>query len=63
MGLIETNELNIIISDDGNGFDTNQKKNGIGIKNMKARIGELNGNFTIQTEVGKGTKINLIIPI
>ena len=63
MALVETKEINILISDDGQGFDTNQKKYGIGIKNMKARIMELNGTFAIHTKVGKGTKINLIIPI
>lgn len=62
MALTECNEINMTITDDGNGFDTKQKKNGIGIKNMEARVIELNGSFTIQSEVGKETKINLIIP-
>ena len=62
MSLIESNEINIVISDDGIGFDTNKKSNGIGIKNMKARIVELNGKFNIKSELHQGTEINLTIP-
>jgi len=58
----KASEINITITDDGNGFDTGQKRNGIGIKNMKIRIQELNGTFDIQSEIKKGTKVNLIIP-
>lgn len=62
MSLTETNEIHISISDDGKGFNTNQKKSGIGIKNMKTRATELKGTFTIQSEIKKGTQINLTIP-
>ena len=31
----DLNEINVAISDDGNGFDMKQKKNGIGIKNSR----------------------------
>lgn len=58
----ETDEIFIAISDDGNGFNPHEKKDGIGIKNMKIRMEELNGTFDIQSELKKGTKINLIIP-
>jgi signal transduction histidine kinase len=63
MTLSETNEIVIIISDDGTGFDNSKKSSGIGIKNMKLRMEELNGSFDIQSEIGKGTKINLTIPM
>lgn len=62
MSKSEENELLITISDDGNGFDTTQKKNGIGLSNMKTRVAELNGKITIESALKKGTKINLIIP-
>ena len=58
----DLNEILITISDDGNGFDTKEKNNGIGLKNMKIRMQELNGTVDIQSEVNKGTKVNLIIP-
>lgn len=58
----ESDELQIEISDDGKGFDTTLKKNGIGLNNMKKRVAELNGKLDIQSALKKGTKINLMIP-
>lgn len=57
--------ISIQISDNGKGFniDTTIKKSGIGIKNMKHRIEELNGQFSIDSIKKVGTKINLVIPL
>lgn len=55
-------KLNVTIADDGIGFDTRSGKRGIGHKNMRERATEIQGEFTISSVVGKGTKINLIIP-
>lgn len=63
MSLPTENEIVMTISDDGNGFDSTKKPKGIGLKNMKMRMKELNGTFIIKSSVGKGTKINLKIPI
>jgi len=63
MTLSETNDIDITITDDGIGFDSSKKSSGIGIKNMKLRMEELNGSFNIHSEIGKGTKINLTIPM
>lgn len=54
--------ISIDITDDGMGFDVNTKKNGIGLSNMKARMHEINGEFSIESKPQNGTKINLIIP-
>jgi signal transduction histidine kinase len=51
----------LTISDNGKGFDTTSKKAGIGLKNMQERIEEINGLFTIETALQKGTKINIEI--
>ncbi len=58
----DSNQIKVTISDDGNGFDVRQKSNGIGINNMKIRMQELNGTFDIESEINKGTQIDLIIP-
>ena len=52
----------LTITDNGKGFDTKILKKGIGIKNMKERIEELNGDFSIESETQKGTitKIEII---
>lgn len=55
-------QLSVTITDDGVGFDTRSSKSGIGHKNMRERASEIKGEFAISSIVGKGTKINLIIP-
>ncbi len=62
MSLKESNEINIVILDDGIGFNTNKKSIGIGIQNMKVRMLEMNGEFNIQSQLHQGTEINLTIP-
>lgn len=54
--------IGIEIKDDGIGFNTKSKKNGIGLSNMQARMQEINGDFKIESQPKKGTKINLTIP-
>lgn len=55
--------IHVIIQDDGQGFDTEKKPDGIGLKNMRLRVSEINGDFHIESKPGNGTKINLNIPI
>ncbi|MDO1512863.1 sensor histidine kinase [Maribacter confluentis] len=58
--------LNIIVEDNGKGFDrTNavKGKNGMGLTNIEKRIEHLEGHFTIDSVLGKGTSILIDIPI
>ena len=57
------NILTIEITDDGEGFDTQNPNEGIGIKNMKTRMASLNGKITIESKIKNGTKINLTVSI
>lgn len=52
-------EIILVISDNGKGFDVKAKKKGIGLKNLKERIEEINGTFTIESELEKGTTIKI----
>lgn len=51
------------ITDDGDGFNTNKAKKGIGMKNMLQRTEAVNGEFNIKSEIGKGTTIFIKLPI
>ncbi len=51
----------ISIEDDGIGFDQNIKKDGIGLSNMKRRANEVGADFELKSEIGKGTRLNLMI--
>ena len=56
------NVIFLTISDDGKGFDLADKRSGIGLKNMKERIEEINGVFSIESDSEKGTTIKIEIP-
>lgn len=51
--------LNLTVEDDGVGFDSKKTVYGLGIKNIKNRTQLINGTVDIQSEIGKGTTINI----
>ena len=52
----------ISIIDNGKGFDTTMKRNGIGISNIINRIESYNGEVTLESSLGKGCKLVIRIP-
>ncbi len=55
-------ELQLTIEDNGVGFDSNKKENtGIGLKNMNDRAKILSSKLKVTSELGKGTKIEVVI--
>lgn len=52
----------LLIVDDGIGFDPNKSKKGIGLKNINARVKELNGTVAFRSKVNQGTTIKVKIP-
>jgi len=57
------NNIVLVVSDDGIGFNVNVKKKGIGLQNMISRTKECNGNFNIKSKKGEGTVITITIPL
>ncbi len=57
--------LNIIIEDDGLGFDIKKVnlKNGMGISSIITRVNHLGGTFNVDSTKGKGSSIIIDIPI
>jgi signal transduction histidine kinase len=54
----------LLLKDDGRGFDADTKKyNGIGLTNMKKRTELLGGTLILTAQPGKGTQINITIPV
>jgi signal transduction histidine kinase len=53
----------IEIIDDGKGFDTTQKSKGSGMYNLAKRMQTIGGEFYLTSVVGKGTQINLELPL
>ncbi|MBU5426402.1 sensor histidine kinase [Tissierella pigra] len=64
------NKINLLIIDDGIGFNPesykegcNSVSSGFGLMNIKERVELLNGKFNITSSSNVGTKINLFIPL
>lgn len=62
---LETDDRNIelIVDDDGIGFDTTQQVDGIGLINIRERARNLHGHCDIVTAPGKGCRLHVKIPI
>ncbi len=57
------NQLKLKIFDNGDGFDLNTvDENKYGLRNIRDRVEELNGNVIIQTSEGNGTSLKIEIP-
>jgi signal transduction histidine kinase len=60
---LKNNVILLIISDDGTGFDVNKVKAGIGLKNINARVKEIDGELKIQSEKNYGTTVKIRVPV
>jgi signal transduction histidine kinase len=48
-------EMTVVFEDNGTGFDMNEKKFGIGLRNIQSRVNTLNGNLIIDAKLGRGS--------
>jgi signal transduction histidine kinase len=55
--------LNMLIEDDGKGFDPNIITHRNGLKNLKIRVEKWKGNLKIDTTAGKGARIQILMPV
>ena len=61
----EPANLLITVKDDGKGFDSKSKSNtqkGLGLANMRTRMGLINGQFSINSKPGHGTTATIELP-
>ena len=59
---LEKDLICLDIIDDGDGFDTSKSKKGIGLKNMKSRVDDFEGEITWTSLSGNGTTVKVKIP-
>jgi two-component system NarL family sensor kinase len=66
--LEKTNGLEMVISDNGIGFDFSQSSggntptNGVGMRSLHSRAQLFGGKFSVETVLNKGTNISIFIP-
>lgn len=62
----QNNHLQLEISDAGTGFVPNASldhSEGLGLLGMRERVESVGGNFEIQSKLGVGTKVKIILPL
>ena len=59
----EQQSITCIVRDDGVGFDTTLKANGIGLKNIRSRVDFYSGTMNIISAPGKGCVISINLPL
>ncbi|HEX9047017.1 MAG TPA: ATP-binding protein, partial [Verrucomicrobiae bacterium] len=56
--------LEVVVEDNGRGFDpTSTQVNRNGLVNMKHRLADIGGSFTLNAALGKGCRIRFLLPL
>ena len=55
--------VNLMVEDQGVGFEIHKTSKGIGLDNIASRVNALQGDFDIDTSINRGTIVNINIPI
>ena len=58
----ETGRILLSVQDDGSGFDPRRVR-GLGIMGMEERVRHLGGTFEIDSQAGRGTRVNVALPL
>jgi PAS domain S-box-containing protein len=56
-------EVRLQVGDEGCGFDVQKAKHGIGLTSMRDRAEYIGGKFTLRSQSGKGTQIEVSVPL
>jgi signal transduction histidine kinase len=63
LNVLQTESALIVsIKDDGIGFDTAQRSEGLGLRNMRRRAELIHGHVQIDSQPGEGTRLTLTVP-
>jgi signal transduction histidine kinase len=55
--------ISLMIADNGKGFDQTLISSGFGLRSMKERVQCLAGDLHLKSEINRGTRIEIFIPI
>jgi PAS domain S-box-containing protein len=57
------NEIVLLISDNGQGYDTSERRKGVGIRNIISRAELFRGTVTIASKPGEGYQLKVVLPL
>ncbi len=55
--------LSLIVADDGRGFDTQERRAGIGLENVQARAASVGATVQVDSTPGQGTTVSVECPV
>jgi signal transduction histidine kinase len=55
--------LDVVVADDGVGFDKAARPNGLGLLGIEERVRELHGTYTLHTRPNRGTRLLVTLPM
>ena len=55
--------IDIVVRDDGRGFDLSAEEPGLGLSSMGARTDRTGGSLRITTAPGEGTVVSMSVPV
>ena len=60
---MRTAQIEVVVRDDGSGFDSHQRSSGFGLVGMRERLALVHGTLDIDTTPGGGTALRASIPV
>jgi ligand-binding sensor domain-containing protein/signal transduction histidine kinase len=61
--IYKSDAIEVMVSDNGVGFDPNQRIRGMGLRSIRERAGSIHGSLQIQSAPGLGTRIQVQAPL
>lgn len=61
--VLDAKQIRITIKDNGQGFSTETKSSGNGLRNMQSRLTQIGGKIDIESNTNQGTSIDLVLPL
>ena len=61
--MTNSNSVQLVVNDNGKGFDTQINSTGIGLINMKKRAELIGGTFHLTSEPNAGTQLTVLLPL
>jgi signal transduction histidine kinase len=56
-------QLEVVVVDNGKGFDMTSTRRGSGLTNMEDRLDALGGSLQVESAVGVGTTLRATVPV
>ena len=60
---IDADRLHLEVRDNGRGFDVDRAGDGVGVQNMRDRLGAVGGRVDVLSKPGQGTRVVASVPV